>query len=105
MVGREKILVDIPQTDMIFFKLFADKLGWQFNSRQSLWDEYIKNSPENADLSEEEIMEEVRAARYVSAGVFQIDEEQSPYNKDFVEEILESRKSKGVVIKTEDLWK
>ena len=40
-----------------------------------------------------------------SAGVFQIDEEQSPYNKDFVEEIKESRKSKGVVIKTEDLWK
>jgi len=40
-----------------------------------------------------------------SAGVFQIAEEQSPYNKDFVEEIQESRSSKGVVIKTEDLWK
>jgi len=63
-VNREKILVDIPQSDMIFFKLFADKLGWQFNSRQNLWDEYIKVSPENVDLSEEEIMEEVRAVRY-----------------------------------------
>ena len=63
-VNREKILVEIPQSDMIFFKLFADKLGWQFNSRQSLWDEYIKVSPENVDLSEEEIMEEVRAVRY-----------------------------------------
>ena len=40
-----------------------------------------------------------------SAGVFQIAEESSPYNKEFVEEIQESRKSKGVVIKTEDLWK
>jgi hypothetical protein len=40
-----------------------------------------------------------------SAGVFQIMEESSPYNKEFVEEIQESRKSKGVVIKTEDLWK
>jgi len=40
-----------------------------------------------------------------AAGVFQIAEEKSPYNKKFVEEIQESRKSDGVVIKTEDLWK
>jgi len=40
-----------------------------------------------------------------SAGVFQIAEEQSPYNKEFVEEIQESRRSNGVVIKTDDLWK
>ena len=40
-----------------------------------------------------------------SAGVFQIAEEQSPYNKEFVEEIQESRRSKGVVIDTDDLWK
>jgi len=61
---REKILVDIPQSDMIFFKFFADKLGWQFNSKHILWEEYIKNSPENVALSEDEIMEEVRAVRY-----------------------------------------
>ena len=60
----EKILVDIPKSDLIFFKLFADKLGWQFQSKQSLWEEYMKSSPENVDLSEEEIMEEVRAVRY-----------------------------------------
>ena len=40
-----------------------------------------------------------------SAGVFQITEESSPYKKEFVEEILESRNSKGIVINTEDLWK
>jgi len=61
---REKVFVDIPQSDMIFFKFFADKLGWQLNSRQSLWEEYIKTSPVNVDLSEEEIMEEVRTERY-----------------------------------------
>ena len=61
---REKILIDIPRSDMMFFKLFADKLGCQFNSKQSLWEAYIKNSPDNVDLSEEEIMEEVRAVRY-----------------------------------------
>jgi len=61
---REKIFVDIPQSDLMFFKIFADKLGWQFKSKQSLWEEYIKNSPVNIDLSEEEIMDEVRAVRY-----------------------------------------
>jgi hypothetical protein len=40
-----------------------------------------------------------------SIDVFQITEEKSPYNKKFVEEIQESRKSEGVVIKTADLWK
>ena len=61
---REKILVDIPQSDLMFFKLFANKLGWQFKSKQTLWDEFIKCSPENVDLSDEEIMEEIRAVRY-----------------------------------------
>ena len=40
-----------------------------------------------------------------SAGVFHITEEKSPYNKEFVKEIQESRKSEGVIIKTADLWK
>ena len=61
---REKILVDIPQSDMVFFRLFADKFGWQFTNKQMLWKEYMKNSPKNVDLSEEEIMEAVRAVRY-----------------------------------------
>ncbi len=30
---------------------------------------------------------------------------ESPYNPDFVKEILESRAGEGKVIKTEDLWK
>jgi hypothetical protein len=40
-----------------------------------------------------------------SAGVFRVMEEKSPYRKEFVEKIQESRKSKGVIIKTSDLWK
>ena len=60
----ERIFIDIPKTDMVFFKFFADKMGWTLNSRKALWDEYIIGAPENIDLSEEEIMEEVRAVRY-----------------------------------------
>jgi hypothetical protein len=39
------------------------------------------------------------------SGAFDVVEEKSPYNKAFVKKIQASRKSKGVVIKTEDLWK
>jgi len=39
-----------------------------------------------------------------SAGVFKISEEKTPYKREFVEKVQESRKSEGVVIRTEDLW-
>ena len=61
---RERIFVDLPQSDMILFQLFADKMGWLVDKKQNLWDRYIQNSPQNVDLSDEEIMEEVRAVRY-----------------------------------------
>ena len=60
----ERIFVDIPQSDMMLFQLFADKMGWLVKSKQNLWDEFIRNSPDDIDLSDEEIMEEVRAVRY-----------------------------------------
>ncbi|GAB1450185.1 hypothetical protein MASR2M47_02410 [Draconibacterium sp.] len=34
-----------------------------------------------------------------------VDDVESPYNPDFVKEILKSRESVGKAIKTEDLWK
>lgn len=34
-----------------------------------------------------------------------IDQEESPYNPEFVLEIQKSRATKGKIIKTEDLWK
>ncbi len=38
-------------------------------------------------------------------GIFHITEEKSPYNPEFVKKIQASRHSKGVVLKTDDLWK
>jgi hypothetical protein len=62
--ARERVWVDLPQTDVDFFQQFADKMGWRVDNKQKLWDEYIRNSPKNIDLSDEEIMEEVKAVRY-----------------------------------------
>jgi hypothetical protein len=33
------------------------------------------------------------------------EKEEYPYNKEFVEELVKSRKAKGVTVKREDLWK
>ena len=61
---RERILVDIPQSDLMLFRLFADKFGWQFKRSQPLWEDFIKSRPQNVDLTDDEIMEEVIAVRY-----------------------------------------
>jgi len=34
-----------------------------------------------------------------------VQEQSSPYNPEFIKEILKSRESEGKAIKTEDLWK
>jgi len=60
----ENIYVKMPQSDMGFFQHFAEKMGWFVENRQTIWDKYMQNSPQNVDLTEEEIMEEVRAVRY-----------------------------------------
>ena len=61
---REKVFIDLPQSDLKFLQLFANKMGWLVDKKQNLWDKYIQNSPQNVDLSDEEILEEVRAVRY-----------------------------------------
>jgi hypothetical protein len=62
-VAREKLLVDIPQADLLFFQQFADKMGWLVLNEQRLWDNYIKNAPKNVELTDEDIIAEVRAVR------------------------------------------
>ncbi len=66
-IAREKVFVDIPQSDMFFLQLFAEKMGWSVNNKARLWDEYLANSPQSVALSEEEVMNEVRAVRYGAA--------------------------------------
>jgi hypothetical protein len=39
-------------------------VGWKVNTPQNLWNEYIKTCPKDVELSDEDIMAEVRAVRY-----------------------------------------
>jgi hypothetical protein len=60
----ENVYVKMPQADMGFFQHFADKMGWSVENKLDLLDRYIASRPKNVDLTDEEIMEEVRAVRY-----------------------------------------
>ena len=63
-IAREEVYVKMPQSDMVFFQLFADKMGWLVYRKQKIWEEYIKNAPKNVPLTDDEIMEEVKSVRY-----------------------------------------
>ena len=62
--ASEEVYVKMPQSDMVFFQLFAEKMGWLVENKTDLLRKYIASRPKNVPLTDEEIMEEVRAVRY-----------------------------------------
>jgi hypothetical protein len=60
----EKVYVDIPKSDLKFFKELIEKMGWEVHVRKSFLDKYIETRPKNVDLTDDEIMAEVNAVRY-----------------------------------------
>jgi hypothetical protein len=60
----EKMYVDIPKSDLVFFKELVRKMGGVADSRIFFLDRYIQSRPVNAELTDGEIMDEVRAVRY-----------------------------------------
>jgi hypothetical protein len=48
----EKVFVDIPCQDMVFFRFFADKMGWKINFQQDLWEKYMNSCPKGVELSD-----------------------------------------------------
>ena len=56
--------INIPLSDWKFFKELVQKMGWEVQTREELLDSFIESRPENSSPSDEEIINEVRAARY-----------------------------------------
>ena len=55
--------INIPLSDWKFFKELVQKMGWEVQTREELLVSYIESRPEKSSLSDEEIMNEVRAVR------------------------------------------
>ena len=58
------LVQNIPQADIDFFEELAKRMGWAFKTKESILDKFIETRPQNVDLTDEEIMDEVRAIRY-----------------------------------------
>ena len=56
--------LNIPKSDMLFFRELATKMGWVVETKEKALQRYIASRPKNVKLSDEEILSEVYAVRY-----------------------------------------
>ena len=58
------VYVNVPTGDWSLFRELIRKFGWQAETREQLLDRFVSSRPASPAISEEEIMDEVRAIRY-----------------------------------------
>lgn len=58
------VYVNVPAVDWSLFRELIRKFGWKIETREQMLDRFISTRPAEPALSEEEIMEEVKAVRY-----------------------------------------
>ena len=62
--NTQGIYLNVPMADWMLLKELIRKFGWQAETREQLLDRFVKSRPKSPTLTEEEIMEEVKAVRY-----------------------------------------
>ena len=62
----KRVYIDVPESGVNKLKDFVAQNGWNLTivDRMSLLKDFIKTRPQNPDITEDEIMEEVRVVRY-----------------------------------------
>ena len=58
------VYLNIPKADWSLLKELIRKFGWQAETQEQLLDRFVGSRPAEPRLSEEDIMDEVRAVRY-----------------------------------------
>ncbi len=58
------VYVNVPSADWSLFRELIRKFGWQAETREQLLDRFAGSRPTIPALTEEEIMDEVKAVRY-----------------------------------------
>lgn len=67
MVGvapTQGVYLNIPRADWGLLSELARKFGWQAQTNEQLLDSFIASRPSVEDMTEDDIMDEVRAVRY-----------------------------------------
>ena len=58
------VFLNVPMSDWSLFSELIKKFGWQAETKEKMLDRFINSRPSTPVISEEDIMNEVRAARY-----------------------------------------
>lgn len=62
--ATQGVYINVPKNDWPLFRELIRKFGWKAETREQLLDRFISSRPSDADISEEDIMDEVKAIRY-----------------------------------------
>lgn len=58
------VFLNVPMSDWSLFSELIKKFGWQAETKEKMLDRFISSRPSTPVISEEDIMNEVRVARY-----------------------------------------
>ncbi len=58
------LYLNVPMSDWSLLNELVRRFGWQAETREQLLDRFVKSRPAVPALSEEDIMNEVKAVRY-----------------------------------------
>lgn len=58
------ISVNIPSSELPFFRKLMGKMGWKITSGETALKRYLDSRPKNVNLTDEEILSELNAVRY-----------------------------------------
>ncbi len=62
--ATQGVYINVPKNDWPLFRELIRKFGWKAETREQLLDRFVSSRPSDADISEEDIMDEVKAIRY-----------------------------------------
>ncbi len=54
----------IPPDDLVYLEDLAKLKGWTIKAKGDLLEDFLSSRPKHVDMSEEEIVDEVKAVRY-----------------------------------------
>lgn len=58
------VYINVPKIDWPLLRELIRKFGWKAETREQLLDRFVNSRPTDADINEDDIMNEVKATRY-----------------------------------------
>ena len=59
-----QVCLSVPITQFDIFKAFVKKMGWSYEVKDDLLQQFVASRPKGVNITDDEIMEELTAVRY-----------------------------------------